>query len=173
MSAIEELLRRNRAYAAALTSADLGSAPQKRLAVVACMDARLDLHAILGLQPGDAVILRNAGGVITEDVIRSLFIAERLLGTREILLVQHTDCGMLKLADAQVAREITDACGGAPPFALQAFTDLDENIHESLARLQASAWIACKDTMRGFVYDVRTGRLREVVRAPNQMREAA
>ncbi len=167
MSVIDSLLQNNQRYAAAFRMGDLPSAPQKHIAIIACMDARMDIHAILGVNPGDAIVLRNAGGVITQDVIRSLFISQRVLGARETLLVHHTDCGMLKIADERVGRTLRSAAGERPPFDLEAFTDVDEDVRESLARLHASPWVSHKESIRGFVYDVRTGQLHEI-----RMREA-
>jgi carbonic anhydrase len=135
--------------------------PAKRLAVVACMDARLDLHDLLGLDEGDAHVIRNAGGAITEDAIRSLVISQRLLGTREIILIHHTDCGMLTFTDEGLKRDIQGETGIRPPFAFEPFPDLDEDVRQSLARVRANPFIPHRTEVRGFVYDVRTGRLRE------------
>jgi carbonic anhydrase len=126
------------------------------------MDARIDVHRILGLREGEAHILRNAGGVVTEDMIRSLTISQRLLGTREIMLIHHTDCGMLTFRDDDVKDRIQAEIGIRPPFAFEAFSDLEEDVRQSIRRLQASPFLPHKDAIRGFVYDVRTGRLREV-----------
>jgi carbonic anhydrase len=126
------------------------------------MDARIDVHRILGLREGEAHILRNAGGVVTEDVIRSLTISQRLLGTREIMLIHHTDCGMLTFRDDDLKDRIQAEIGIRPPFAFEAFSDLEEDVRQSIRRLQASPFLLHKDAIRGFVYDVRTGRLREV-----------
>jgi carbonic anhydrase len=164
MSVVDDLLGNNAQYAGRFAKGDLAMPPKKRLAIVACMDARLDLHQILGLAEGDAHVIRNAGGVVTDDVIRSLLISQRLLGTRDILLVHHTDCGMLTFRDDDLRQEIQRELGLKPPFALEAFADLDEDVRQSMARIEASPLIPHRDSVRGFVYDVRTGRLREVQR---------
>ncbi len=169
MSATDELIRNNNSYARSFDKGSLRAQPSRRVAVVACMDARLDLHKILGLGEGDAHVIRNAGGVVTEDVIRSLVISQRLLGTKEIILVHHTDCGMLTFKDDEVKRQIELDTGIRPPFALEAFQNVDEDVRQSIARLKASPFIHDKSSVRGFVYDVRTGRLNEV-RAPAAVR---
>lgn len=161
MSVTDELLRSNEAYARSFTKGNLPLPPSKQVSVVACMDARLDVHKILGLQEGDAHVIRNAGGVVTDDAIRSLVISQRLLGTREVILVHHTDCGMVTFTDDQVKRQIEEEVGIRPPFALEAFPDLERDVLQSIARIKASPFIPHKD-VRGFIYDVRTGRLREV-----------
>jgi len=162
MSATDDVLKNNEAYAASFDKADLPLPPAKKLAVVACMDARLHVHALLGLQEGDAHIIRNAGGVVTDDGIRSLAISQRLLGTEEIILVHHTDCGMLTFTDDDFRRSIQDETGIKPEWAAEAFSDLDEDVRQSIARIKASPFIPRKDSVRGFVYDVGSGRLREV-----------
>jgi len=162
MAITDELLRRNAAYADSFTKGDLGMPPAGKLAVLACMDARLDVHKILGLEEGQAHVIRNAGGVVTDDAIRSIVISQRLLGTEEIILIHHTDCGMLTFADDQVKAQIQADTGIRPPFALEAFGDLEEDVRQSIARIQASPFVPRKDQVRGFVYDVRTGRLTEV-----------
>jgi carbonic anhydrase len=162
MMVTDELLRNNACYAAGFRKGDLAMPPRKRLAVVACMDARLDVNRILGLEEGDAHVIRNAGGVITEDVIRSLLISQRLLGTREVILLHHTDCGMLTFSDDDVRHAIQRETGLKPPFALEAFNDLDEDVRQSIARLHASPLIPHKESVRGFVYDVKSGGLREI-----------
>jgi carbonic anhydrase len=136
--------------------------PGRKLAIVACMDARLETGVLLGLQEGDAHVIRNAGGVITDDAIRSLTISQRLLGTREVMLIHHTDCGMLTFQDADVKQQILDETGIRPPFALEAFPDPDADVRQSIARIQASPFVPHKDAVRGFVYEVESGRLREV-----------
>lgn len=161
MSVIDELVRSNEAYARSFGQGDLPRPPSKKIAVVACMDARLDVHKILGLQAGEAHVIRNAGGVVTEDVIRSLVISQRLLGTREIVILHHTDCGMLTFSDDQVKRQIEEEVGIRPPFALEAFPDLEQDVRQSIARLKASPFVPHKNAL-GFIYDVRTGRLRAV-----------
>ena len=162
MSTTDELLRNAESYAASFDKGDLPIPPARKLAVLACMDARLNPYAILGLQEGDAHIIRNAGGVVTDDEIRSLVISQRLLGTEEILLIHHTDCGMLTFTDDAFKRSVQDDVGIKPEWAAEAFPDLDEDVRQSIARIQASPFIPRKDSVRGFVYEVETGRLREV-----------
>jgi carbonic anhydrase len=162
MSVTDELLRNNEAYAESFDKGDLPLPPGKGVAVVACMDARLNVYGMLGLEEGDAHVIRNAGGVITDDEIRSLAISQRLLGTREIILIHHTDCGMLTFHDDEVKQQIQDEVGIKPEFALESFSDLDSDVRQSMARIQASPFIPHKDAVRGFVYEVETGRLREV-----------
>lgn len=162
MSATDELLRNNEAYAEAFDKAELPLPPAKGVAVVACMDARLDVHKILGIEEGDAHVIRNAGGVITDDEIRSLAISQRLLGTTEIVLIHHTDCGMLTFTDDELKQQIQDEVGIKPHFPMESFSDLEEDVRQSRARIQASPFIPNKDSVRGFVYEVETGRLREV-----------
>ena len=162
MSVTDELLKNNAAYAESFEKEDLPLPPARGVAVVACMDARLDVHKMLGLQEGEAHVIRNAGGVITDDEIRSLVISQRLLGTEEIMLIQHTDCGMLTFSDDEVKQQIHDDVGIKTHFALESFSDLDENIRQSIARIESSPFIPNKDNIRGFVYEVETGRLREV-----------
>ena len=162
ITVIDELLRNNEEYASAFDKADLPIPPAKGVAVVTCMDARLSPFVMLGLREGDAHIIRNAGGVITDDEIRSLVISQRLLGTEEIMLIQHTDCGMLTFSDDEVKQQIQDDVGIKPHFALESFSDLEENIRQSIARIESSPFIPNKDNVRGFVYEVETGRLREV-----------
>jgi carbonic anhydrase len=162
MSVTDELLQNNAAYAENFDKADLPLPPAKGVAVVACMDARLDVHKILGLGEGDAHVIRNAGGVITDDEIRSLAISQRLLGTSEIILIHHTDCGMLTFSDDDLKRQIQEDVGIKPHFSMEAFSDLDEDVRQSIRRIQASPFIPNKDSVRGFVYEVETGKLREV-----------
>ena len=162
MSVTDDLLKNNERHAAAFTKGDLPMPPGKKVAVLACMDARLDVHKILGLEEGDAHVVRNAGGVATDDAIRSLVISQRLLGTEEIILIHHTDCGMLTFRDDEVKRQIQDETGIRPAFALEAFPDLEEDVRQSVARIMASPFIPRKSSVRGFVYDVRSGRLSEV-----------
>ena len=162
MTVTDELLRNNEAYAASFEHGDLPLPPGKKLAVVACMDARLDVHAILGLAPGDAHVIRNAGGVVTDDEIRSLAISQRLLGTEEIILIHHTDCGMLTFTDDAFKRSIQDETGVKPEWAAESFPDLDEDVRQSIGRINASPFVPKKDAIRGFVYEVESGRLREV-----------
>jgi carbonic anhydrase len=162
MSVTDELLQNNERYAESFDKGNLPLPPAKAVAVVACMDARLDVHKILGLEEGDAHVIRNAGGVITDDEIRSLAISQRLLGTREIILIHHTDCGMLTFSEDEVKREIQEEVGMKPHFSLESFSDLEEDVRQSIRRIQASPFIPHKDSVRGFVYEVETGRLREV-----------
>ncbi len=163
MSITDGLLKNNEAYAKSFTKGGLPLPPARPVAVVACMDARLDVHKILGLQEGDAHVFRNAGGAITDDTVRSLMISQRLLGTREIILIHHTDCGMLTFTDDQVKRQIEKDVGIRPAFALEAFSDLEQDVRQSIARIKASPFIQRKESVRGYIYDVKTGRLREVV----------
>jgi carbonic anhydrase len=162
MTITDELLQNNAAYADSFDKGDLPAPPARGAAVVACMDARLDVHKILGLEEGDAHVIRNAGGVITDDEIRSLTISQRLLGTREIILIHHTDCGMLTFSDDELKAQIQQEVGMKPHFALESFSDLEEDVRQSIARIQNSPFIPKKQSVRGFVYEVETGRLREV-----------
>jgi len=162
MTVIDDLLHNAASYADRFDKADLALPPARRIAIVACMDARLNPHALLGLEEGDAHVIRNAGGVITDDEIRSLAISQRLLGTEEIMLIHHTDCGMLTFTDDELRRQIQDETGVKPAWAAEAFDDLDEDVRQSIARIEASPFIPRKDKIRGFVYEVETGRLREV-----------
>src|SRR6201997_3343659 len=161
MSVTDQYLANNAEYARTFTG-PLPLPPSKHVAVVACMDARLDVYAILGLGDGEAHVIRNAGGVITDDQIRSLAISQRLLGTREIILIHHTDCGMLTFTDDQFKRAIQDETGIKPSWAAEAFPDLDEDVRQSIARIKASPFVPHKDAIRGFVFDVATGKLNEV-----------
>lgn len=162
MGATDEALRNNQAYAAAFDKGQLPLPPAKKLAVVACMDARLHVSKILGLNEGDAHVIRNAGGAVTDDAIRSLAISQRLLGTEEVILMHHTDCGMLTFTDDAVKGQIEKETGIRPAFALEAFSDLEDDVRQSIARVRASPFLPRKDRVRGFVYDVKTGRLNEV-----------
>jgi carbonic anhydrase len=162
MSVTDELVANNEAYAAQFDKGDLPMPPGRKVAVVACMDARLNPYGILGLSEGDAHVIRNAGGVVTDDEIRSLAISQRLLGTEEIILIHHTDCGMLTFTDDDFKRSIQEDTGIKPEWAAEAFSDLDEDVRQSIARIKASPFIPHKDTVRGFVYEVESGRLREV-----------
>ena len=162
MPAIDDLLANNASYAASFDQGDAPLPPGLGLAVVACMDARLDTHALLGIGVGDAHVIRNAGGVVTDDAIRSLTISQRLLGTISIMLIHHTDCGMLTFRDDDVKDSIEQDTGIRPAFAMEAFPDLDGDIRQSIARIKASPFIPNKDDVRGFVYDCATGSLNEV-----------
>jgi carbonic anhydrase len=158
----DDLLRNNEAYADGFQKGDLPLPPAKKLAVVACMDARIIVSRILGLEEGEAHVIRNAGGVVTDDEIRSLAISQRLLGTEEIILIHHTDCGMLTFTDDEFKASIQDETGIKPEWAAEAFSDLDADVRQSIARIKASPFIPKKDSVRGFVYEVESGRLREV-----------
>lgn len=162
MTVTDELLQNNSRYAEGFDKGDLPLPPAKGVAVVACMDARLHVSKLLGLEEGDAHIIRNAGGVVTDDEIRSLAISQRLLGTREIILIHHTGCGMLTFKDDEFRRQIQEETGVRPEWAAEAFSDLDEDVRQNIARIKASPFIPHKDSVRGFVYEVETGRLREV-----------
>jgi carbonic anhydrase len=162
VSVTDEYLRNNAVYAAGF-SGPLPLPPARHVAVVACMDARLSVYGILGLAEGDAHVIRNAGGVVTDDEVRSLAISQRLLGTTEIILIHHTDCGMLTFTDDQFKRAIQDETGIKPEWAAEAFTDLDEDVRQSIARIKASPFIPHKEGIRGFVFDVATGKLSEVI----------
>jgi carbonic anhydrase len=165
MSTIDELLRGNEEFAARLAEQHLDVHPSRKLAIVTCMDSRLDVFAALGLGNGEAHVLRNAGGVITDDVIRSLAISQRLLGTREVMLIHHTDCGMEKLSDDGFRAELQGETGVAPSFAIESFGDVDADVRQSILRVQRSAFLPRRDSVRGFVYDVDSHRLREVAPA--------
>src|SRR5436305_15283724 len=162
MSVTDELLENNKRYAEGFDKGDLPLPPAQAVAVVACMDARLHVSKILGFGEGDAHIIRNAGGVVTDDEIRSLAISQRLLGTREIILIHHTDCGMLTFMDDEFRRQIEEETGVRPEWAAEAFSDLDGDVRQNIARIKASPFLPHKDSVRGFVYEVETGRLREV-----------
>jgi carbonic anhydrase len=162
VSATDDLLANNERYAASFDKGDLPLPPAKKTAVVACMDARLNVHGLLGLSEGDAHVIRNAGGVVTDDAIRSLAISQRLLGTEEIVLIHHTGCGMLTFTDDEFKAAIEEDTGIRPAWAAEAFPDLDADVRQSIARIKASPFIPNKDSVRGFVYEVETGRLREV-----------
>jgi carbonic anhydrase len=162
MSVIDQLLARNEEFAGSLPSRHLDVRPSRGLAIVTCMDSRLDVFAALGLGSGEAHVLRNAGGVITDDAIRSLAISQRLLGTCEVMLVHHTDCGMQKLSDDGFRAELLADTGVAPSFAIESFEDLDADLRQSILRVRRSAFLPHRDAVRGFVYDVDSHRLREV-----------
>jgi carbonic anhydrase len=162
MSVTDELVANSEAYSARFDKGSLPLPPAKKVAVLACMDARLDPARVLGLEEGDAHVIRNAGGVVTDDEIRSLAISQRLLGTEEIVLIHHTDCGMLTFSDDDFRRSIQEETGIKPEWAAEAFGDLDEDVRQSIARIKASPFVPRKDAIRGFVYEVETGRLREV-----------
>ncbi|MCU1612259.1 MAG: carbonic anhydrase [Pseudonocardiales bacterium] len=162
MSVTDDLLANNSRYAETF-SGPLPLPPAKHVAVVACMDARLDVYRILGLNEGEAHVIRNAGGVVTDDEIRSLTISQRLLGTQEIILIHHTDCGMLTFTDDDFKKSIQDETGIKPSWSAEAFPDLDEDVRQSIARIKASPFVPHKDQIRGFVFDVTKGKLNEVL----------
>ena len=162
MSTTDELLRNAERYAAGFEKGDLPLPPARKIAVLACMDARVNPYGLLGLQEGDAHIIRNAGGVVTDDAIRSLAISQRLLGTEEIVLIHHTDCGMLTFTDDEFKHAIQEDTGIKPTWSAEAFSDLDDDVRQTVARIEASPFIPNKGSIRGFVYEVETGRLREV-----------
>jgi carbonic anhydrase len=162
MTATDELLANNEAYAGSFEKGDLPLPPGRKVAVVACMDARLNVYGALGLTEGDAHVIRNAGGVVTDDEIRSLAISQRLLGTEEIILIHHTDCGMLTFTDEEFKQSIQQETGIKPEWAAESFSDLETDVRQSIARIKASPFIPRKNSVRGFIYEVETGRLREV-----------
>jgi carbonic anhydrase len=162
MSATDDLLENAENYAKTFSGGDLPLPPAKHVAVLACMDARLNVYGLLGLREGDAHVIRNAGGVVTDDEIRSLAISQRLLGTKEIILIHHTDCGMLTFSDADFHRQLHEETGVEPGWDAEAFADLEVDVRDSIARIKDSPFIPEKENVRGFVYDVHTGRLDEV-----------
>lgn len=162
MSHTDAFLANNAAYAGEFDKGDLPIPPGKQTAIIACMDARIETGRLLGLQEGDAHVIRNAGGVVTEDVLRSLVISQRLLGTTEIILIHHTECGMVTFRDDEVKARIEADTGLRPSFALEAFPEVEEDVRQSIRRIEACPFIPVKDRIRGFVYDVKTGRLNEV-----------
>jgi len=162
MTVTDDLVQHAESYAATFDKGHLPMPPGRKTAVLACMDARLNPYGILGLTEGDVHVIRNAGGVATDDAIRSLAISQRLLGTEEIVLIHHTDCGMLTFNDDDFKQSILDDVGIKPPWAVESFTDVDADVRQSLNRLRASPFIPRKGSVRGFVYEVETGRLREV-----------
>ncbi len=162
MSVTDDLLTNARAYRESFDKGYLPLPPALPIAVVACMDARLNVYAVLGLREGDAHVIRNAGGIVTADQLRSLAISQRLLGTREIMLIHHTDCGMLTFSDEEFRNSIADETGVKPSWSAESFTDLDVDVRQNMARIHADTSIPFTDSVRGFVYDVTTGALREV-----------
>ncbi|ABG98179.1 MULTISPECIES: carbonic anhydrase [Rhodococcus] len=161
MTVTDQYLKNNEEYAAGFTG-PLPLPPSKHVAVLACMDARLDVYRVLGIQEGESHVIRNAGGVVTDDEIRSLAISQRLLGTTEIILIHHTDCGMLTFTDDDFKKSIQDEVGIKPAWSAEAFSDLDEDVRQSLRRIQSSPFITATTSLRGFVFDVATGKLAEV-----------
>jgi carbonic anhydrase len=162
MSAIDELLQNNAEYVKRFDKAGIPLPPAKKVAVITCMDARISPYVMLGLAEGDAHVIRNAGGVVTDDEIRSLAISQRLLGTEEVMVIHHTDCGMLTFSDDEFRRQIQEETGVKPQWAAEAFDELEEDVRQSVARIKASPFIPRKEKVRGFVYDVETGALNEV-----------
>ncbi len=162
MSVTDELLNNNQAYAGTFDKGALPMPPGKQVAVLACMDARLNVYGMLGIEEGDAHVIRNAGGIATEDAIRSLVISQRLLGTREIVLIHHTDCGMLTFRDDELREAIREDVGFKPHFAMESFGDLESAVRESIARIKASPFVPHKESIRGFVYAVASGKLNEI-----------
>jgi carbonic anhydrase len=162
MSETDALLRNNEAYAASYDKSDLPGPPARKVAVLACMDARLHPAPMLGLEEGDAHVIRNAGGVVTDDALRSLAISQHELGTEEIVLIHHTRCGMLTFTDEEFERKLERETGDRPEWRAHTFSDLEQNVRESIARIKASPFVPRTDSVRGFVYEVETGRLREV-----------
>jgi carbonic anhydrase len=162
VTATDDLLANNERYTESFDKGDLPIPPAKKIAIVTCMDARLSPYVMLGLEEGDAHVIRNAGGVITDDEIRSLAISQRLLGTEEVMVIHHTDCGMLTFSDDDFRRQIQEETGVKPHWAAEAFSDLEEDVRQSVARIKSSPFIPRKESIRGFVYEVESGRLREV-----------
>ena len=162
MSETDTFLQNNEAYAASFEKGDLPLPPGRKVAVLACMDARLDPARVLGLEEGDAHVIRNAGGVVTDEALRSLAISQNLLGTEEIVIIHHTDCGMVTFSDEDFAQRLESETGSRPPWNAQAFEDLDVDVRDSIERIRESPFVPSTDSLRGFVYEVETGRLREV-----------
>ena len=162
MSTTDNLLENNEAYAGAFDKGDLPLPPARKVAVLACMDARLDPARALGLEEGDAHVIRNAGGVVSDDALRSLAISQHLLGTEEIVVIHHTDCGMLTFTDDEFKRSVQDEVGIKPEWAAEAFSDLEEDVRQSIRRIEASPFVTKHESLRGFVFDVATGKLNEV-----------
>ena len=162
MSVTDELLRNNEAYAARSAPGELAAAPSKKIAVLTCMDARLDLYGALGLEAGDAHIIRNAGGVVTDDEIRSLAISQHMLGTEEVVVIQHTDCGLLTFTDDEFAELLEEHAGRRPHWSAGTFSELEASLQASIERIKSSPFIPHTDSVRGFIYDIGSGRLSEV-----------
>ena len=162
MSVIDEFLANNQEYVKSFRSGSLPMPPAKKIALVVCMDARMDTFSMLGMKHGDAHIIRNAGGIVTDDVIRSLIISQRIQDTREIMLLHHTECGMLAINDDEFAQQLENETGEQLAFEMQGFTDLEENVRESISKIKNNPFLIYKDKVRGFIYDVRSGSLREV-----------
>jgi carbonic anhydrase len=164
MSVIDELLQANESYAQTFNLGHLPNPPARNLVVVACMDARMDILQMLGLKPGDAHVIRNAGGIVTDDVLRSLIISHYLLFTREIMIINHTECGMVSFKDEELRARLRTVSGtdSIAPSHFHAFTDLEENVHHQMQKVKSHPWLPSHIPVRGFIYDVKTGRLREV-----------
>jgi carbonic anhydrase len=164
MSVIDEVLRMNESYATRFKAGNLPMPPARKLAVVACMDARFDPAQALGLKPGDAHVIRNAGGIVTADALRSLIISHHLLGTQEFMIINHTDCGMVTFRDEELTGRLRKSTGTSAvvPSAFHAFSNLEENVREQIEKIRSHPWIPQQITVRGFIYDVKTGRLGEV-----------
>jgi carbonic anhydrase len=162
MAQTDDLLENARAYERGAHDAAASEVPARRVAVLVCMDARIDPYALLGLRPGDAHVIRNAGGVVTDDAIRSLSISQSVLGTEEVLLIQHTRCGLLGTTDEELAGQIEAESGARPPWGLHTFTDLDQSVRDGVERIRTSPFLPRRDAVRGFVFEVESGRLREV-----------
>ena len=162
MNSIEDCLKNNENYAEAFSSGSLPTPPRKRLAIVTCMDARIETGSALGIKEGDAHIIRNAGGVVTDDVIRSLIISQRLLQTREIMVLHHSGCGMLTFTDQSLKDSLEEETGIRPSFSIETFSNLEDDVRQSIARIQSSPFIPHKENIRGFIYKVETGRIHEV-----------
>jgi carbonic anhydrase len=162
MTNADELFSNNAAYADSFDAGDRPRYPARKTAIVACMDSRLDIFGALGMEVGECHVIRNAGGVVTDDVIRSIVISQRFMGTREIVLIHHTDCGMLTFTDDELKAQIESEIGIRPPWAIEAFPALDADVRQSIKRISASPFIPHRDQVRGFVFEVETGRLREV-----------
>jgi carbonic anhydrase len=163
MTVTDQLLENNRRYAASFVNRDNPTAPTRRLTVVTCMDSRIDVFAVLGLRIGEAHVLRNAGGIVTDDVLRSLLISQRLLGTREVMLIHHSSCGLLTFRDDELADAVQHDTGMRPPMPLGGITSLDESVRRSLAAVRYCHYLPHRDAVRGFVYELTTGALREVI----------
>jgi carbonic anhydrase len=162
LSSIDDLIENNRTYAASFDKGELPAPPARKVAILTCMDARIDPAKALGLEEGDAHVIRNAGGVVTDDEIRSLAISQHMLGTEDVVLIHHTECGMLTFSDEEFAERMEREAGQRPSWPAHAFADLDENVRASIRAIRESPFIPHTESVRGFVYDVKTGSLREV-----------
>ncbi len=162
MSAIDELVWNSKLHALAFGEATRHGRPAKGVAIVSCMDGRINVEALLRLNPGDAHVIRNAGGIVTEDVLRSLVLSQRLLGTREVLVLHHTDCAMMTFTERELSAQLEREMGAKLPFALGAFSDMEEDVRRSVTLIRTCRFLPHRDVVRGFVYEVATGRMREV-----------